>query len=66
MPDKVKRIQNWPTPQNRTDVKGFLGLAGYYRRLIKDFAHMAVALNKLTSKTIPFVWGEEQQLAFEH
>jgi hypothetical protein len=31
MPDKVERIVNWPEPKNRTELKGFLGLAGYYR-----------------------------------
>ena len=65
MPEKVERVQAWPVPKNQTELKGFLGLAGYYRRLIKDFASIAVPLNKMTSKKIPYQWGKEQQEAFE-
>src|SRR4051812_13825114 len=46
-------------------VEGFLGLAGYYQRLIKDFASIAVLLNKMTSKKITYQCGKEQQEAFE-
>lgn len=65
MPGKVKRVMDWPTPTDRTTLKGFLGLAGYYRRFVKDFAQTALALNRLTSKTVPFKWGTEQKEAFE-
>src|SRR3954469_4192835 len=65
MPEKVERVQKWPVPKDRTELKGFLGLAGYYRRLIKDFAGIAVPLNKLTSKKIDFKWEDSQQKAFE-
>lgn len=65
MPEKIERVQQWPVPTDRTKLKGFLGLAGYYRRLIKDFANIAVPLNKLTSKKVPFEWKPEQQKAFE-
>lgn len=65
MPEKVEKVQAWPVPKNQTELKGFLGLAGYYRRLIKDFASIAVPLNKMTSKKIPYQWGKEQQEAFE-
>ena len=65
MPEKVERVQAWPVPKSQTELKGFLGLAGYYRRLIKDFASIAVPLNKMTSKKIPYQWGKEQQEAFE-
>ena len=43
----------------------FLGLAGYYRRFIKDFATVAKPLHRLSEKTCPFVWSEECQVAFE-
>ncbi len=65
MPGKVEKVQSWPVPKNVRDVKGFLGLAGYYRRFIKNFAHLAVPMTKLTSKAITFEWGEEQQRSFE-
>ena len=65
MPDKVKKVVEWPIPVNRTTLKGFLGLAGYYRRFVKNFAQIALPLNKLTSKKVPFAWSEKQQDAFE-
>lgn len=38
MPGKVDRAKDWPIPKNRTDLKGFLGLASYYRHFVKGFA----------------------------
>ena len=64
MPEKVERVQAWPVPKNQTELKGFLGLAGYYRRLVKEFASIAVPLNKMTSRKTPYEWGKEQQEAF--
>jgi len=44
---KVKVIKEFPTPTNTTDVKSFLGLAGYYRKFIPQFSNMAKPLNDL-------------------
>ncbi|GKE96988.1 putative reverse transcriptase domain-containing protein, partial [Tanacetum coccineum] len=41
------------------------GLAGYYRRFIQDFSKIASSLTKLTKKITPFVWGKEQEEAFD-
>ncbi|KAJ9544424.1 hypothetical protein OSB04_024131 [Centaurea solstitialis] len=62
---KVEAVIKWETPKSPTEIRSFLGLAGYYRRFIQDFSKVAVPLTKLTRKNVSFVWGEEQQSAFE-
>lgn len=49
-PFKVKAVRDWPTPHNAKDVRGFLGLAGYYRRFIKYHSKLAQPLTVLTKK----------------
>jgi len=63
--DKVKGVLKWPTPQCVRNVRKFLGLANYYRRFVKDFAKVALPMNRLTRKDEKWKWGEEQQVAFE-
>jgi hypothetical protein len=43
-PAKIKAVKDWPTPQNITELRGFLGLAGYYRRFIKDYGRICMPL----------------------
>lgn len=49
-PDKIKSIQNFPIPKNTKQIKGFLGLLGYYRKFIKDFAKITKPLTKCLKK----------------
>lgn len=65
-PDKVKAVAEWkfPLPDEKA-VKAFLGLVGYYRKFIKNFAHDAFPLTKLTRLGEPFVMGPDQEAAFE-
>jgi hypothetical protein len=53
-PEKVKSIQEWPTPRNVTEVRSFMGLAGYYRRFIAGFSRIAHAITSLQKKEKKF------------
>jgi hypothetical protein len=64
-PAKAELIKNWPEPCNVREVRSFLGLASYYRKFIRNFAHMARPLTALTAKSVPFRWQQEQQTAFD-
>ena len=57
-------IKNWPTPINVSQVRSLLGLAGFYRRFVKDFSTIAAPLNELTKKGVVFKWGAPQDEAF--
>ena len=48
-PDKINKISQWPQPQNRDEVRTFLGFVGYYRKFVKDFSKIAKPLNELLS-----------------
>ena len=64
-PEKVRRVQEWPTPTSITDVRSFLGLCSYYRRFIRGFSTIAAPLNKLLEKSSRFKWDEECQASFD-
>ncbi|GJU86768.1 putative reverse transcriptase domain-containing protein [Tanacetum coccineum] len=64
-PSKIKAVKNWKAPRTPTEVRSFLGLAGYYRRFIENFSKIAKPLTILTQKSKTFDWGEEQELAFQ-
>ncbi|GJY80555.1 putative nucleotidyltransferase, ribonuclease H, partial [Tanacetum coccineum] len=64
-PSKIKAVKNWKAPRTLTEVRSFLGLAGYYRRFIENFSKIAKSLTILTQKSKTFDWGEEQELAFQ-
>lgn len=65
MEDKVQAVRDWPPAKRVTDVRAFLGTAGYYRRFIKDFSKISAPLTELTKESVKFEWGPEQQKAFD-
>ncbi|GJT70531.1 putative reverse transcriptase domain-containing protein [Tanacetum coccineum] len=61
-PSKIEAVKNWKTPTTPSEIRSFLGLAGYYRRFIANFSKIAKPLTSLTQK---YVWGVEQEEAFQ-
>jgi hypothetical protein len=64
-PTKVDKVKNFPIPTNTTELRGFIGLASYYRRFVQDFATIVEPMNRLLRKDIPFIWNEACGKAFE-
>ncbi|GJY01113.1 putative reverse transcriptase domain-containing protein [Tanacetum coccineum] len=64
-PSKIEAVKNWEAPTSPTEVRSFLGLAGYYRRFIANFSSIAKPLTLLTQKNKKYEWGAEQEEAFQ-
>nr|GEW64402.1 putative reverse transcriptase domain-containing protein [Tanacetum cinerariifolium] len=64
-PAKVEAITKWPRPKTVTEVRSFLGLAGYYRRFVEGFSRFALPLTKPMRKDEKFFWNEEREKSFE-
>ena len=62
---KIKSICEYPAPINIKGIRRFLGMVGYYRPFIKNFASIAKPLAELTRKDKPFEWSDSEQLTFE-
>ena len=63
--EKTEVVKAFETPKTQKDIKAFLGLTGYFRRFIKDYAEIAAPLNGLLKKNEPFNWSKECQTSFE-
>ncbi|CAH1421825.1 unnamed protein product [Lactuca virosa] len=64
-PTKVEAVSRWEVSRSPSEIRSFLGLAGYYWRFIQDFSKIAVPAIRLTKKTATFRWGPDQQATFE-
>ncbi|XP_062112467.1 uncharacterized protein LOC133823622 [Humulus lupulus] len=63
-PSKVEAVKGWSQPRNATEVRSFLGLAGYYRRFIEGFSKIATPLTALTRMNSRFIWTEACEESF--
>nr|GEU64094.1 putative reverse transcriptase domain-containing protein [Tanacetum cinerariifolium] len=64
-PANIKSIKDWASPKTTTEIRQFLGLAGYYRRFIEGFSKIARSMTELTQKKLKFKWGDKQEEAFQ-
>ncbi|CAD6985563.1 unnamed protein product, partial [Tilletia controversa] len=67
-PAKLDTIRDWPVPRSVTDVRAFLGHAGFYRRFVDDYSRIALPLTRLTRTgpgSAPFSWSPAAQTAFD-
>ncbi|XP_062105107.1 uncharacterized protein LOC133816821, partial [Humulus lupulus] len=64
-PSKVEAVKDWPRPKNASEVRSFLGLAGYYRKFVDGFSKIATPLTNLTRKQQKFNWNDKCEESFQ-
>ena len=64
-PEKVEFVMSWERPKSVFEIHIFLGLAGYYRRLIEDFSRLAAPMTRLTWNEVKFDWDDQCEEAFQ-
>uniref|UniRef100_A0A388K243 Reverse transcriptase domain-containing protein n=1 Tax=Chara braunii TaxID=69332 RepID=A0A388K243_CHABU len=61
--DKIEALRVWPEPTNTTDVRSFMGLAGYYHRFITGYSRIAAPMTRLQSPKVPFIFDDDARRA---
>jgi hypothetical protein len=64
-PNKIIYIMEWPTPKDISDIRSFMGLAGYYRMFIKGFSKIGCPITALQKKGVKFTWTSECEEIFQ-
>lgn len=64
-PEKISAVTNYPVPTNVKQVRRFLGMAGWYRRFVHNFASITTPLTNLLKKNKNFTWNDEAQKSFD-
>ncbi|WRX29254.1 Reverse transcriptase domain - like 10 [Theobroma cacao] len=62
---KIEAVEKWPRPTSVSEIRSFVGLAGYYRHFVKDFSKIVAPLTKLTRKDTKFEWSDACENSFE-
>ena len=65
-PENIRVIKEWPVPADESQLKAFLGTAGYYRQFVSNYAHIASPLHHACRKEDHFRWTADGQEAFLH
>ncbi|KAL0554431.1 hypothetical protein IC582_008352 [Cucumis melo] len=65
-PAKIEAVTGWTRPSTISEVRSFLGLAGYYRRFVENFSRIATPLTQLSRKGAPFVWSKACEDSFQN
>jgi len=63
-PAKISAVSSYPDPTSKTEVRAFMGLAGYYRHFIPNCSKIAEPINTTLKKDLPFKWTKEAKAAF--
>ncbi|GBG68938.1 hypothetical protein CBR_g3637 [Chara braunii] len=63
--DKIEALRVWVEPTNTTDVRSFMGLAGYYQRFITGYSRIAAPMTRLQSPKVPFVFNDDARRSFQ-
>ncbi|KAL5545257.1 hypothetical protein UlMin_009041 [Ulmus minor] len=63
-PSKIEAVLQWERLRNVSEIRSFLGLAGYYRRFVENFSCIAMLLTRLTRKEVKFTWDDQCEEAF--
>nr|AAV43998.1 hypothetical protein [Oryza sativa Japonica Group] len=64
-PSNVESVTNWKQPKTVSEIRSFLGLAGYYRRFIENFSKIAKPMTRLLQKDVKYKWSEECERSFQ-
>ena len=64
-PSNVESVTNWKQPKTVSEIRSFLGLAGYYRRFIENFSKIAKPMTRLLQKDVKYKWSEECEQSFQ-
>jgi hypothetical protein len=64
-PSKIEAVSKWQSPKSVTEIRSFLGLAGYYRRFIENFSKIAKPMTELLKSNTPYVWSDKCEASFQ-